>query len=232
MNNKINLYQQQDDLMLDSFNDIIINLTQKCRNNNLKTLLFCGSEPGVGTTTVTINLAMSLAKGNNKTLLIDSDMRKLATHKRLGEKMLLGLSDYLSETANRTDIINQTNINNLDYIACGTSTGKSAKLLNSHNLDKLISSLYENYNFILFDSPSLNAVYDAVALSVLVDGIFIITELGKTTKSNINKMIKALSGANNKILGILINKVDQPEYRMYMRNYDYFNDLKYKRKRV
>jgi len=221
MGTKIDLYQQQNDLLIDSFDDIILKVMQKRNNGKLKTLLFCGSEPGVGTTTVTINMAVSLAQGQNKTLLIDSDMRKSAKQKRLSQTPPFGLSDFFESRATQIEIINKTNINNLDYIACGTPTSQSTKTLKLNNLTVLLSSLEKNYDFILFDSPSLDVVNDATILSILADGIFLICELGKTTKSNINKMIQTFS-ESKKILGMLINKVDQPEYRMYIRNYDYF----------
>ena len=227
MNRKINLYQNQSDLVNASLDDIILKLMQKRRNNPIKTLLFCGAEPAVGTTTITIDLAISMAQGKNKVILIDSDMRKLAEYKRLGETPLFGLSDFLSDKVSLSEIINSTNINNLDYITCGLSGGQSAKLLSSNNLDKLISSLSNSYDFIVFDSPSLGAVSDAAMLAMLVDGILLIAELGMTMKSNIRRSVQNLSGSYNKILGILINKVDKPEYRVYMRNYDYFQNNRY-----
>lgn len=230
MNQKINLYKHQDELALASFDDIILKLMQKRRNNTIKSLLFCGTEPTVGTTSITINLALSLAQGKNKILLMDSDMRKLAEHKRLGETPLFGLSDYLSDKATLSEIINKTNINSLDFITCGLSAGQSAKLLSSNNLDKLISSLSQTYDFILIDTPSLGAVNDAAVLATLVDGIFLVVELGVTLKSNIRRSIQNLSGSYDKILGVLINKVDKPEYRVYMRNYDYFQNDRYIRK--
>ena len=220
---EINLYQHQNDLLINSFDDVILKLMQ-IRNNkkDLKTLLFCGSEPGIGTTTITINMAISLAQGNNRTLLIDSDVRKSAKSKRLSEAPPLGFSDYLSAKASIKDIINHTNLEKLDYIACGTPYRQSAILLKISNLGDLISALYNNYDFILFDSPSLGVVYDASVLAVLVDGIFLVGELGLTTKSNIKKMTEHFSQVSDKILGILVNKVDRSEYRIYMKNYDYF----------
>ena len=200
---------------------------QKRRNNNFKTLLFCGTEPSVGTTTITINLSVSLAQDKNRVLLIDSDMRKLAKHKRHGGESFFGLSDFLSNKATMAEIVNKTNIENLDYITCGLSSGQSAKLLCSPSLEKMISSFNENYDFILFDSPSLGTVNDGALLSMLIDAIYLVVELGKTSKISINRAIQSLSESNKKVLGLLINKVDQPEYRAYMRNYDYFQNKKY-----
>lgn len=223
MGTEINLYQHQNDLLINSFDDIILKLMQKRVNNDkLKSLLFCGSEPGVGTTTITINMAISLAQSKNRTLLVDSDMRKTAKSKRLSETPPLGLSDYLLAKASVRDIINLTNIENLDYIASGTAHTQSARLFRLNTLDDLISALYNNYDFILFDSPSLGVVNDASLLSILVDGIFLVGELGITTKSSIKKMTVHFSQASDKLLGILVNKVDRSEYRMYMKNYDYF----------
>lgn len=225
--NNINLYQYQSDFMRNSVDDIIIKLMQKRRNNNINTLLFCGAEPGVGTTTITINLAISLAQNSNKILLIDSDMRKLAKHKKHGEEQLPGLSDFLSNNVTLPEIVNKTNIDNLDYITGGISTGQPAKLFCTDGIDQLISSFSETYDFILFDSPSLGIVNDGVLLSMFVDGILLIVELGKTTKISIDRAIQSLSESHKKMLGILINKVAQPEYRVYMRNYDYFQKGKY-----
>ena len=223
MGNIYKLYQHKNDLFVDSFDDIILKLMQKSQSSKLKSLLFCGCEPGVGTTTITINIAVSLARGNNKTLLIDSDMRKSAKSKRLSEESQFGLSDFIAGNNTVEDIINQTNFDNLDYITCGTQSSQSVKLLMFKSLNNLISSIYESYDFILFDSPSLDAVNDSIAISILVDGIFLVSELERTTKTNIRKTVQQFSKSDNKVLGMLVNKVDEPEYRMYMKNYDYFN---------
>ena len=218
-----NLYQHKNDLFVDSFDDIILKLMQKSQSSKLKSLLFCGCEPGVGTTTITINIAVSLARGNNKTLLIDSDMRKSAKSKRLSEESQFGLSDYIAGNNTVEDIVNRTNFDNLDYITCGTQSSQSVKLLMFKSLNTFISSVYESYDFILFDSPSLDAVNDSIAISILADGIFLVCELGRTTKLNITKTVQQFSESNNKVLGMLVNKVDEPKYRMYMKNYDYFS---------
>jgi capsular exopolysaccharide synthesis family protein len=223
----INLYQNQDDLFNNSIDDIIMNIMKKQRMNNMKSMLFCGSDPSVGTTTITINLAVALAQSRKKVLFIDSDMRKFTTDKRLGESESYGLTEYLNNNATLSEIINETNIDSLDYITSGLSTSYSAKLLSSETLDTLFSSLNEKYDIILVDSPSLGAVFDGSVLSMLVDGIFIVVELGKTTKTDIRRTVQNLSVSYNKILGILINKVNKPEYRLYMKNYDYFKNKKY-----
>ena len=228
MGTKINLYQHQSVIFDHSLDDIMLKLLKKRRKNNFKSLLFCGCEPAVGTTSITINLAVALAQGKNKTLLIDGDMRKLAKHKRLGESPSYGLSDFLSDKAKMSEIINETNIENLDYITCGSwSQGQSSVLLGSPSLESFVSSLYDKYDFILFDSPSLDVVNDAAVLSMLVDGVFIIVELGRTTRANISKTLYNLSVSYDKILGVLVNKVNQPEYRVYMKNYDYFQTKRY-----
>jgi len=223
---KIDLKQNQNDLLADSFDEIILKMMQKNNNKKMKSLLFCGSEPRVGTTKIAINMSISLAQGNNKTIFLDSDMRKSSKKKHLSKNSPHGLSDYFEAKATLAEIINQTNIDNLDYISCGNSSIQSTKTLLLNNFTTLISDLEKNYDFILFDSPSLDVVNDATVLSILVDGIFFIIELGKTTKSNINKMIKTFEESHNKFLGVIINKVDQHEYRTYIRNYDYFHKLR------
>jgi Mrp family chromosome partitioning ATPase len=178
-------------------------------------------------------------------------MRKLAEHKTHGKTPYIGLSDYLLKdgTSEKEIIIEDTNINNLHFIARGIESGQPATLLSSNRLQKLINSqkeatmqikeivqgkevikTEEKYDFILFDSPSIHNHNDGALLSMFIDGIILVIELGKTEKLNITKALQKFSAFHDKILGILVNKVPQPEYRVYKKNYDYFQNRKYLRK--
>lgn len=224
----VNLYQIQNSFLLDAMDDIVVKLMRKGLSDKLKTILVCGSDPGVGTTTVTINLAISLSQGKWKTLMIDSDMRKKSWQKHLGKEKMEGFSDCLAGDVALDSVIYPTNYPGLSYIPCGTLAESSLRLLSSHVFRDMMESVQHNFDIVVFDSPSLQAANDAVALSLVTDGVLVVAEPNRTYKQNMQKIVDTLGPEI--ILGVVVNKVEEHEFRSYMSQFDYFSKEKFLKK--
>ncbi len=218
----INFYREKNPILNDAYDRLIsrIPILKKERGNQLFTVTGC--EPGVGTTTIAISMAVSMANAGWKTLLVDADVRKLLNKKRLSEESLLGLSDYLSGHEKLEDVISTTNIENMHYVASGTPSENPVALLNSQYLDVFADYTKQHYDFVFFDSPSLNTTIDAAILAAKTSGAIIIAGYHKTKKSTIEVALRELDQTGANLIGIVLNSVSKKDYRRHIGNYDYF----------
>lgn len=221
------LYQVKSDILNDAFDRVVAEIHIRKQRDDLKTFMICGCEPGAGSTTIAINLAISMANSGWKTLLIDADMRKRAKHKRLTDGDEKGFSNYLSGVSKLNDVIIDTNTGNLDYVASGYSGENIMGMFCSTNATTFIDEVKQNYDYIIFDMPSLSSAFDASVMAAQVDGTVLVTKQGVGTVKFVKEAKAKLAVAGANILGIIVNKVDLPEYRRAVKNYDYFDKQKY-----
>lgn len=230
MEKSIELYKLDDQLLNDAFDHIVVDIHLKKQNYGFKTFLLCGSEPGVGNTTVAINLAISMSEAGRKTLLIDGDMRKIIKHKRLNQDMDKGLSDVLKGEAEIEEVIYKTNCKLLSYISCGTESTSPVRLFCTETMDKIFDKLKEEYEYIFIDMPSLNSAVDAKILAPKTDGVVLVAAQELSSKPQLRAAKKDLDNSGANVLGVILNSVDMTEYKKHMKNYDYFKKGRYKKK--
>lgn len=230
MEKSIELYKLDDQLLNDAFDHIVVDIHLKKQNYGFKTFLLCGSEPGVGNTTVAINLAISMSEAGRKTLLIDGDMRKIIKHKRLNQDMDKGLSDVLKGEVEIEKVIYKTNCKLLSYISCGTESTSPVRLFCTETMDKIFDKLKEEYEYIFIDMPSLNSAVDAKILAPKTDGVVLVAAQELSSKPQLRAAKKDLDNSGANVLGVILNSVDMTEYKKHMKNYDYFKKGRYKKK--
>jgi capsular exopolysaccharide synthesis family protein len=149
-------------------------------------------------------------------------MRRPKLHRLFDVDNTSGLSTYLSGIEELTeDLMKETNIPNLHVITSGPIPPNPAELLNSLRLKELINSLYL-YNFIIFDTPPVIGLPDSLILSSYTDGVMLVAKSGKTTKGTTLETRRMLEAVGAKILGIVLNAVDQSA----MRHSHYYNYYK------
>ncbi|MGP8225035.1 MAG: CpsD/CapB family tyrosine-protein kinase [Terracidiphilus sp.] len=193
----------------------------------LKTILVSSGMPAEGKTFVAANLAMSLARNKNNTvLLIDADLRKPMLHTILGAPNLPGLTEYLAGTAKVSDILQRNqvlsfveagmerNIPDLTLIPAGAGGNQSSELVANHRIDELIASLSPHFDWILIDSPPALAVSDAIDLARAADAVLLVAREARTPFDIAQRTQVAFS--NSRILGFVLNAVkDAPSSGSY-----------------
>lgn len=228
MNNKVlDIYRPKNETLNDAFDRLVVTIHHQKRMYNHRTFVLTGCEPMVGTTTISINVAISLAMSGLKTILIDGDLRKDGKYKRLSDTVEQGLSDVLRGNLDLASAICATNYQTLDYLPSGTADDNPVGILYSPNLNKVIASLSGYYDFVIFDLPSANAAIDSNILASKVDAVVLVAKQHSTTTMQIKNAKKELDKIAANLVGIVFNNVDASEYRRYMKNYDYFNKEKF-----
>jgi capsular exopolysaccharide synthesis family protein len=189
-------------------------------------ILVTSALPREGKTTAAVNLAVTLAQLGDRTLLMDSDLRKPGIRRALnltGGKEL-GLSSYLAGVCSLDEVtIPHPTINDLSALTTGPVPPSPADLLSSHRMREAISELRHRFKFIVIDSPPIMAATDAVILSALTDGVLLIVRSGETPKEAFARARDLLVAVKARLLGVVLNAVDSsaPDYYYSYRYYPY-----------
>lgn len=231
MGKVINLYRCDDQIINDAYDRAVVNIYLQKEKYGHKSFLLCGSDAGVGTTSISVELAISLSVAGWKTLLIDGDLRKGNNYKRLNQDATLGLSDYICAKATLEECIYDTNWELLHYIPGGLIQEESpVRQLCSVNMDKAMKQLQQEYDFIIIDVPSLNSSVDARILAIKADATILVMAMKISTMKSLEEARNQLEKAGGNIIGVIENKVDMAEYKKYIKDYDYFKQKKYIKK--
>jgi succinoglycan biosynthesis transport protein ExoP len=199
-----------------------------------RVILVTSPNPGEGKTTTAINTAIALSQNGARVLLLDSDMRKPRVHTIFGNENGSGLSHVLSGNEKLEAAIRVTEIPNLYYIPSGSIPPNPSELLGSKLFKEVITSLAEEFDHIVVDSPPVLGFADAVVLSNSVDGVILVVHAGKTPKEALRQAKELLFQINAKILGVILNRVDigRGKYGYYYYRYRYYYGQEGKKKKL
>ncbi len=171
--------------------------------------------PGEGKSTVAARWAAGLAAAGQQVLLVDGDLRNPSLHQELAEPVGTGLVSLL---AGEIDIAPAaTSHPNLHFLAAGAVTENPAELLNSHCLAEWLTFCRERYDCVVFDSPPLVPVSDALLIGQHVDGIVLVVREGVTSRSELTAVLAKLGPLREKTLGVVYNGTRRgpSDYRYY-----------------
>lgn len=194
-----------------------------------KVLLITSCTPNEGKSSVSLNLAVSLAESGKRVLLVDADLRKsvimgkIEVSSETGE--VYGLTHYLSKQAQVKDVICATDIKNLFVILPGPVPPNPTELLGNKYFTALINSLRAVYDYILIDSPPLGLVIDSAVIAKECDGSILVIESGVISYRFAQEVKSQLEMTGCPILGAVLNKVDIQHSKYYGKYYGkYGND--------
>jgi len=173
-----------------------------------KTIMVTSPSPGEGKTTVASNLSVILAQSGKKVLLVDADMRDPAVHKAFGVDSKVGLAQVLTGKMSDDKAIRETQVPNLSVLSSGSSSTNPAELLESTDMRFLVTQLSERFDVVVFDSPPVLAVSDALILSMLVQSVIVVVSAGMTTSTTVERATEALSRIGANVTGIVLNNFD------------------------
>ena len=203
--------------------------------NQLKTnLAFCGKDIKVITITssvqnegkslVAFDLSKTMAESGKKILMVDAALRKsvLAAKYHI-QGIDKGLSHYLTRQAEIEDIIYETETEGFYLSVAGPLSPDPTSLLDSDQFQKFIDKVREDYDYVIIDAPPLGVVIDAVIIGKYCDGAVLVIEQGVIKRKVVQDVIKQLKRGKVRILGAVLNKVDERigAYGAYDYKYSY-----------
>lgn len=182
------------------------------------------SAPKEGKSTTISNLAITVAQGGQKVLLIDCDLRRPMIHAVFGYNKEPGITNYLVGRASIDDIIRTSPIRNLSIVTSGTIPPNPSELLGSKRMKEFLADMQKRYDIILIDTPPVIAVTDAQVISTLVDGMILVISSGVTQTELAKRSQDLILKVGGKVIGLVLNNFDvYNTYSAYYKYYRYYN---------
>lgn len=189
---------------------------QKLVANDWNSIALTSPGPSQGKTTTAINLALSLAREVNYTvLLIDFDLKKPGIHRQFGIEPEYGISDVLLHDVPLQQALINPGIERLVLLPGRESISHSSEMLKSKKMRQLVEELKSRYEtrLLIFDLPPLLATDDALAFSPYVQSFLLVLEEGQTGQDEIQQSLELLKETN--IMGTVLNKSSDVQKTTY-----------------
>jgi capsular exopolysaccharide synthesis family protein len=193
----------------------------------LQTLLVTSTGPREGKTTTAISLAIAMAQGGQRVLLVDTDLRRPRIYRAFGVSGEVGLTNLLVGEGKLADAVKTTEVPNLFVLPCGALPPNPAELLNTDRFGAILEEMRQRYDRIICDSPPVIAVTDAAVLGARVDGVLMVVKAGHTSREGLRRSVRVLADVGCRMLGSVLNDLDVTNrdygtyYYYYYRRYGY-----------
>lgn len=206
--------KQPKSVAAEAYRSLKTNIQYSSFDKEYKTIVVTSANPGEGKSTTAGNLALTLAEGEAKVLLVDCDMRKPSMHKNFRVTNTYGISDVLLQKQKVMDVAHMYN-KNLSIITAGKIPPNPAEMLASKAMTLFLKEMKEHFDYIVLDTPPVQAVADAQILSTKVDGTLVVVRAGVTKKDDVHNSVASLKKVNANIIGTVLHAVDNSKNKYY-----------------
>src|SRR6202162_3378791 len=182
-----------------------------------KSFLVTSAVPNEGKSTVSANLAITMALSGAKTLLIDCDLRRGALRETFGISSKIGFSEVLKQEVNWREVVVPTAYPTLFVLPRGKMLSQPSEHLLRESTDAVLREIYEFYDYIIIDSSPILAADDTTSLAPKIDATLFVIRLSYTSARLTKKSLELLYNRQVNVPGVILNFVDTslPEYYYY-----------------
>lgn len=210
--------------LAESFRVLVSNLKFVLpKKDSAKVIMVTSSVKGEGKTLVSVNLALTIANKNGRSLLIGSDIRNPQIQRYDSEPVKRkGLTEYLyDESVPVEDLIHTSYTNpNCDVIYAGTIPPNPQELLSNGRYQKLIAEMASNYAYIIIDSAPLMLVSDTLSIADVADATLYVVRSGVSRNILINFAEDLVKDSKLRNVSFVVNDVSK-KARGYGYGYNY-----------
>lgn len=189
-----------------------------------KTILVTSAVPNEGKSTISSNLAITMALSGARTLLIDCDLRRGTIREAFGISSKIGFSEVLKQEVNWREVVVPTAYPNLFILPRGKTLSQPSEHLLRESTDALLKEIYGHYDYIIIDSSPILAADDTTSLAPKIDATLFVVRLSYTSARLTRKALELLYSRQVNVPGVILNFVDTslPEYYYYQYS-EYYN---------
>jgi len=214
----------------DAFRTLRTNLRYFAIDREIRSLLITSSAPGDGKSTVARYLATTAAAANDRTVLLEADLRRPGLTASLPDLHGRGLSDVLAGNAALADVIQKRPLlrggrpitgRTLDIVTSGPVPPNPTDLLESERMGSIVAELERLYDLVIIDTSPITVVPDAIPIMTRVSGVLVVIRERKSTRTGVRHLRKQLDNLGISPLGIVINGAARSEETGYSGYYGY-----------
>ncbi|MEE1296051.1 MAG: CpsD/CapB family tyrosine-protein kinase [Bifidobacterium sp.] len=178
--------------------------------------------PNEGKTTISANIAATLAENGAKVLLIDADLRHPSVAKRLDIDGSAGLAHVLSGQATVRDVVQRYWRPNLHVMPAGPKPPNASRLLNSPLMVELVNNALQQYDYVIIDTAPMVVANDAVLFVRRGGALVMVCRRDQTLKRDLREISEELTTLDMSATGIIINCAKDTKKTSEYGNYYYY----------
>ena len=194
----------------EQFRTIRTNINFMSVDEKVKTIAFTSANISEGKSTVTANVAITMAQAGKKVLLIDADLHRPTMHQTFELRNAVGLTTVLTSEADEiymNQVVNADVIPNLSVLTSGPIPPNPAELLSSKRMKAFLKNVSSHYDVVIFDMAPILEISDSQVLAGEMDGIVLVVRQNVTQKAGIKRAVEMLKISKTRILGYIMNDV-------------------------
>lgn len=216
-NNRLVCLADSENLAAEKFRFLGISLQNLRRERSLKKVLITSTIPQEGKSTVSANLACTLARTTQRrTLLLEGDVRRPSLSQMFGVGTHPGLCECLQDDRNLVNSVYYLEAPGFWFLPAGSAPNHPLELLQSGRLAATMDQLTAWFDWIIIDSPPVMPLADTSVWMRQADGILLVLRQGTTEKGQLQSGLEAIE--RKKLIGALLNGSNKPARNDY---YDY-----------
>jgi len=224
--NKLDLYAhfRPNSRVAEASRSVRTNLLFMRPDRPLRTMLVTSANPREGKTSTSTTLAITLAASTGKCILVDTDLRKPRLHKVFGVPATVGVTSYILSRDAVDNFVTKTEVPGLDILLCGPLPPNPSEILHTDRFKQMVAELQSKYETVIFDSPPVEIVSDALVIASLVDGVVLVAHCERSTRESVRSAVNSLRNVQANLMGIILSRTSTRGV-----GYGYYYDSRYRR---
>lgn len=172
----------------------------------IKTLLVTSAGPDADKDITLANLAVTMADGGRRVIVVDSDLRHPQLHNIFGVSNTHGFTDmFRDDAAFAEPPVQRIKDTSLQLLSSGQLPTIPSQILNSQKLVQVLQKLTENAEMVLFSAPPISTVTDAVLLASKLDGTLLVVKASVSKREHVLEAKNRLVKVNANLVGAVLS---------------------------
>jgi capsular exopolysaccharide synthesis family protein len=190
----------------EAYRTLSTNIQFSSLDRDIQTLLVTSVGPDEGKSIVLANLAITMAEGGRRVVIVDCDLRHPSLHQIFGLADQPGLTTMMLNES-LAPALQGTSVAGVNLVAAGPLPPNPAELISSERFSRVLASIVADADVVLVDAPPVSAVADATILATRVDGVLLVVDSGRTRRDNARRATEQLQRVGARLLGAVLTNV-------------------------
>jgi polysaccharide biosynthesis transport protein len=199
--------------MLESYRILRGNLLFSSLDRRMSIIAVSSASSGEGKSTTALNLAIVMAMGGKRVVLVDGDFHRHSLHARLHLPMGLGMSSVVAGKATLGEAVQPTAVPGLFLLTTGPLPPNPSDLLSSQSMRRTITELAADYDSVILDAPPILGLSDVPIICTFADGLLLVVAARETHRHLLRAALRSLQLVKAPLLGCVLNKASERSMR-------------------
>jgi len=208
-----------DPMIVEAFLSLYSSLRLAPESRDARRILVTSTMPGEGKSFIATNLALAFAAQGQRTAIVDCDLRKPNIQQSFRLRASKGVISYCNRGVAFDEIVVKNVHPNLDVITSGGRSKNPIQLFNTPEFETLVEELSRRYDKVIFDTPPLGAVSDALNILHLMDGAIYTIRYNRVMRRTARRCARRLSSTDTPVFGAVMNDMDNRNSEEYYVQY-------------